>query len=424
MNKIVLKEIILEQQNSIKNKKSGIIREILPKIKKVLSLPHTIIISGIRRVGKSTLLLQLIREIGNNKIYYFNFEDERLLNFTPEDFNSFFEILVELFGENKIFFLDEIQNVTGWENFVRRMMDKGYKFIITGSNSTLLSKELGTKLTGRYLLFNLFPFSFNEFLNFKNYALEKDDLLLTEKRAIIKKYFSEYLVMGGMPEFLQYNVSDILKSLYEDIIYKDISARYEIRDLKTLRELALYYISNISGNISFNKLKNTFMMGSVNTIKSYTQFMENSFLFFTVNILSYSLKKQIIASKKIYCIDNGIVNSIAFKYSEGSGKFLENLIFVELKRRNKDIYYYKNKNKTEVDFIIKEGAVIKEVIQAAYDISLEKTKNREINSIKQSMTELDLPEGLIVTYDFEDEILFDNKRIIIKPAYKWLLEKK
>jgi len=424
MEKSQLKEIILEQISIIKNKDAGIIRDCLPDIGKFLKLPHCVVIAGLRRVGKSTLLLQLMQNMESNDFYYFNFEDERLINFTTDDFNSLFEILVELYGEKKIFFLDEIQNVAGWEIFVRRMMDKGYKFIITGSNASLLSKESGTKLTGRYVFMILYPFSFSEFLTFKGFIIKKDDLSITEKRAMIKKLFSEYLKDGGMPEYLKYQYAEILKSLYDDILYRDISARYQIRDVRSLRELALYYLSNISGYISYNKLKNMFMLGSVNTIKSYTEYLENSFLIFTINIFSYSLKQQVIAPKKVYCLDNGIANAISFGFSKNSGKYLENFVFIELKRRNKEMYYYKTKNNLEVDFVIKKGAKIDEAIQVTYEIDSESIRNREINSLKQAMSELSLDKGLILTYDHEEKITFENNEINILPVYKWLLENK
>ena len=180
MDKILLSEIVLEQQKAIKGFKikNEIKREKINEIKKFLKLPHTIVISGIRRCGKSTLIRQLMRDFFNpSDYYYFNFEDERLLDFNTNDFNLLYEVFIELFGERKIFFFDEIQNIKGWERFVRRMQDNKFKFIITGSNSSLLSKELGTKLTGRHISSTLYPFSFSEFLRFNGYQFGKNDFL-------------------------------------------------------------------------------------------------------------------------------------------------------------------------------------------------------------------------------------------------------
>lgn len=421
MEKSILKTLILEQRENIRVKDKGLKRDILSEIVPNLKLPHCLIIAGIRRVGKSTLLLQIMNSYFGENFYYFNFEDERLVNFTAEDLGLLYEVMIEFYGENKTFFFDEIQNIKGWETFIRRMMEKNYKFILTGYNATLLSKELGTKLTGRYILSTLYPFSFKEFLKFKEYPFSEKDLFITEKKVKIKKYFDEYLKSGGMPEYLKYDFnSEILQRLYEDIIYRDIAARYRIKDIKTLRELALYYLTNMTGEISYNKLKNTYKTGSVNTIKNYTEYLENSFLVDILNIFSYSIKQQAIAPKKVFCIDNGIADSISFAFSDNMGKYLENLVYIELKRRGKTLYYYKTKNNNSIDFAIKSGNKISQIIQVCFDIGNEKTRGREIKSLNQVMDELALKESLIVTYENEEIIKTNNKLIKIIPAYKWL----
>ncbi|MCX6800155.1 MAG: ATP-binding protein, partial [Candidatus Falkowbacteria bacterium] len=221
MNKELLKEIILEQTDSQLELESGIERDILPKIKKDFKLPHAIIISGLRRCGKSTLLRQIRASI-NKESYYFNFEDERLIGFSATDFNVLFELLCELEGEKKVFFLDEIQNIPDWERFVRRMIDRKFKFFLTGSNASLLSRELGTRLTGRQVSFYLTPFSFKEYLSFKKINFKVDDLLRTQKRSSLKRFFSQYLQFGGMPEYLTYANPELLKAAYSDILYRDI----------------------------------------------------------------------------------------------------------------------------------------------------------------------------------------------------------
>lgn len=421
MDKTSLKEIILEQTKAIQKVDLGIEREKLLAIKKAIKLPHAIVIAGIRRVGKSTLLRQIMKHFYNNNCYYFNFEDERLLNFEIKDFNNLYELLAELFGEKKIFFFDEIQNVKGWENFVRRMQDENFKFFITGSNASLLSKELGTKLTGRHISQTLYPFSFREFLNFKGYKFIKENLYQTLERAKIKKLFNDYLRYGGMPEFLKYKDSEVLKKVYEDILYRDIVARYEIKETKILRELTLYFMSNLASLVSYNKLKNFLKLGSVNTVKSYVDYLENSFLIFTVNLFSYSLKQQFIAPKKIYCIDNGLANNVSFRFSKDRGKFLENLVFLELKRRGEEVYYYRTKNNLEVDFALTRGKKIKGVIQVAQKITDQKARDREIKSLIYSLKELKLKEGLILTEDEEEILKIGNKKIIICPIYKWIL---
>lgn len=425
MDKQLLKEIIIEQEERIKTRKNEkwIEREGLNQIKKYFNLQHILVISGIRRAGKSTLLCQIMSLLNKNW-YYFNFEDERLIDFEISDFNRVYEIFIELYGERKIFFFDEIQNVIGWERFIRRMYDDKFKFFITGSNGSLLSKELGTKLTGRHITYNLSPFSFNEYLLFHKYKFNKNDLYKTKKRGEIKRHFNKYLNEGGMPEYLKYKNTEALKKVYDDILYRDIAARYNIKNIKSLRELSLYLLTNISSLFSYNNLKKLFNLGSVNTIKNYVDYLENCFLFFVVPIYANSFKKQLVSPKKIYCVDNGFIDAISFKFSKNKGKLLENLVFIELKRRNKDIYYYKTKDDLEVDFLVKEKQKIKELIQVAWSLSDKKTKDREIQALFKAMAELNLKNGLILTEDEESVVKINKKIITIMPTYKWLLGQK
>jgi predicted AAA+ superfamily ATPase len=423
MDKTLLKEVILEQRQMQESLELGIERDVLPSIEKCFALPHSVVISGIRRTGKSTLLSQLIQSHYKNKYYYFNFEDERLIDFKAEDFNMLYEILIELYGERQTFFLDEIQNVSKWEFFVRRMQDAGCKFFITGSNASLLSKELGTKLTGRTIVSELYPFSFREFLLFKGYKLQKNSLSLTKERAVIKKYFNEYLKVGGMPEYLKYKDPVVLKRAYEDILYRDIVARHDIKAVKSLRELSFYFMSNMATCFTFNGLKETFHLGSPNTVKSYVNYLEDSFLIFTINKFSYSLKKQSVAPKKVYCIDNGLVEQIAFQFSKNKGKFYENLVFGELKRRAKEeIYYYLTEDGKEVDFLVRENNKIVALIQVTESLHNDSVRNREVSALVKAMSELKVNKGIILTYDHEEKIEIDGKEIIVRPIYNWLLE--
>ena len=421
MFKPLLKEIVLEQEKDRQDIDTGIPRAALSVVSRHAALPHAVVISGIRRSGKSTLLNQIINGLYKKGVYYFNFEDERLLGFNVEDFNHLYEVFLELYGDKKVFFFDEVQNVPQWEVFVRRMQGKKCKFFITGSNASLLSRELGAKLTGRNVNIELFPFSFAEFLSFKGLRLSKHWVSLTPERAAIKKHFAEYLKHGGMPEYLKYQDTTLLKRVYEDILYRDIVARYGIKQVKPLRELGLYFLSNIGGTFSYNNLKNVLGVGSMNTIKSYTDFMENSYLIFLVNRFSYSLKQQFVSLKKIYCIDNGLAEAVAFQFSKNKGKFLENLVFLELRRRFQEIYYYKTANNLEVDFLIKSGKNGVKLIQVADNLDGEKTRRRELNSLEKAMDELKLKTALILTEDNEEKIALKGKVVMVMPIYKWLL---
>jgi len=422
MHKSLLKEIILEQEKDRQDIDAGIPREALSVTCQHAALPHAVVVSGVRRCGKSTLLNQVISALYKKGVYYLNFEDERLVDFNVEDFNPLYEAFLELYGERKVFFFDEIQNVPQWEIFVRRMQSKGCKFFITGSNASLLSKELGTKLTGRNVNVELFPFSFKEFLFFKGFQLSKNSLSLTSGRAAIKKHFAQYLQHGGMPEYLKYQDATILKRVYEDILYRDIVARYGIKQVKPLRELGLYLLSNIGQTFSYNNLKKVLGLGSMNTIKSYADFLENSYLIFLVNKFSYSLKQQFVSLKKIYSIDNGLTEAVAFQFSKNKGRFLENLVFLALRSNFQEIYYYKTSNNLEVDFLIKSGKKELLLIQVTDNLDNEKIRQRELNALIKAMDDLKLKNGLILTEDTEEKITLKGKVILIKPIYKWLLE--
>ncbi len=199
------------------------------EIERAMHLPHAVVISGLRRVGKSTLLAQFAHRLGEERFYYVNFEDDRFLEFQTEDANDLYQALVELFGERLVFIIDEVQNVTGWEHFVRRFMDQGIKFFITGSNASLLSRELGTRLTGRYIPIELFPFSFVEFLHFKGYTIPDLTRLITVEKASLQHTLDEYLRLGGIPDSLKYPELPLLRTPYDDILYRDIATRIALR---------------------------------------------------------------------------------------------------------------------------------------------------------------------------------------------------
>src|SRR3989338_11288954 len=251
-----IKEILVKQRETIFNKKYGIERTILRKIESKIKLPHVVVLTGLRRSGKSTLLRQLIKKIYNDEdFYYINFEDERLFNFPANEFNKLYEGLISLYGKKKVFFLDEIQNVTNFETFIRRFYEEGFKFFITGSSATLLSKELGTKLTGRHVDIIVSPFSFLKFLELKGFKIEKDTIYKTESKVEIKKYFEEYLLSGGMPEYLVYNDTELLTKVYEDTVLKDIAVRHNVDNITILRNLYSILISNFANKFIFNSLK-------------------------------------------------------------------------------------------------------------------------------------------------------------------------
>lgn len=416
MNRTELKEIMLDQ-NSRKEQENLVDREIFSKVESYVKNNSIIIISGIRRCGKSTLLAQIKKKYPG---YYLNFDDERLINFKVEDFQVIEELFIEIYGEKRIFYFDEIQNIPSWERFVRRLHDERKKVFITGSNASMLSKELGTHLTGRYLSLQIFPFSFKEFLSLKNFELEKNSAYVKASRARIRGYFDEYFNTGGFPEYLKELNADYLKILYENILYRDILVRYRILNENKLKELVYLAVNSISKEISFNSIKKLLGFGSSTTVKDYFDYLENSFLIFLIPKFDYSLKKQIYYNKKVYCIDHGLAKYLGFRFTPDNGKILENMAFIELKRRKKEIYYYADKN--ECDFVLKgQTAGITEAIQVCFELTKENTE-REIEGLKEAMNKFKLKEGLILTNEQEEEIKTGTKKINVKPVWKWILE--
>lgn len=378
-----------------------------------------VVITGIRRCGKSTLLQQ-IRAEQSEKDYFINFDDERLIQFKVEDFQLLYETFIELFGVQKTFYFDEIQNITGWERFVRRLHDYGNKVYITGSNANMLSRELGTHLTGRYVTMELYPFSFREFLEFNGKALTQGDMYSTEGRSELKAMFSKFVLFGGFPVFLENQNDNYMKSLYENILYRDVLVRNNLTNEKELLELVYFLASNVSRLSSFNSLAKTIGIKNASTISNYLQFIQNTYLIFQVNKFDFSLRKQIQNPRKTYFIDQALVTRLGFLFSEEKGRLLENIAFIELKRRGQEVFYYRGKN--ECDFLIRQGTQITNAIQVCYSFDTPETKARELNGLTEAMKTYFLNEGFILTNDTEEDTVIDGLNIRIMPVWKWILQ--
>lgn len=404
ITKEILAAVIISQRELLENLDTGTPRENEKEIK--IEESFALLITGVRRCGKSTFLNQLLKK--KKKGYYLNFEDPRLEGFELSDFNKAEMIMKELYGAGGIYFFDEIQNVDKWEKFIRYLTDKKEKVVITGSNASLLSGELGTKLTGRHLRIEMFPFSFREFLNLK-------------KETPSIKSFEEYLIKGGFPEYIKNENPDVLHELLFDISMKDIAVRFGIKNTRVLNKIAIYLVSNVGKEFSYNSIKNMLEIKSVQSVIDYIFYFENAYLLFTVPRFSYSYKKQQVSPKKAYSIDNGFSYNNSVSFSKDKGKMLENLVFLELRRYFKNIFYFQEKS--ECDFIIKEKEKISKAIQVCFDFN-EETKQREIKGIVAALNAFNLKDGLILTYNQEDEFLFEGKKIIISPVWKWLIQDK
>jgi len=387
-----------------------------------IRFPNILAILGVRRCGKSVFSWLLL---GDRKYGYINFDDEALYGITAKDLNVVLKTFYELYGTDLEFIvLDEIQNVDGWELFANRLR-RSKRVIITGSNSKLLSGELATHLTGRHIDFLLFPFSFREFLAYNGISQnELKDSYLTESSATAERMLRDYIVKGGFPEV--YKLGDeILKSIFSDIVKKDVIRRYNIKNVRVMEVLARYLVSNFSNEITFNKLKNIFEIKKISTIKNYISYLQDAYLIYIIERFSPKLKQQIIAPKKVYCIDTGIINRISPGSSEKLGKMMENIVLIELLRRKSywyedmEVYYWKDYQQHEVDFVVigKED----QLIQVCYNIEEFNTREREIRSLLKASREIACKKLLVITWDYEDEIEVENRRIEFIPLWRWLL---
>lgn len=397
--KQTISEVIEIQAGLYENKATGTPRTALEELK--LYDSFTLIICGIRRCGKSTLLNQALKSKFSRPIFL-NFEDPRLAAFELSDFIRFDDLVKEINPD--VIAFDEIQNVPQWEKYIRSKQDEGQRIIVTGSNASLLSKEFGTILTGRYLIKELFPFSYEEYLNFNG-----------ESAGVYS--FSEYLNDGGFPEYLKTHDTEILNRLIDDILLRDITLRFGVRQHQMLRQLALYLVSSIGKCLSLNQLKNLFLVGSVNSISNYIEWLEDSYLIFSIHKFSFSLKKQIYNPRKIYCIDTGLAGANSLSMSKDQGRKLENLVFLHFRRTRKTIFYYSEKN--ECDFIIVEKGQPIWAVQVCLQLTSDNL-DRELKGLEEAMTELNLDSGLIITLDQEDSFEVNGKAVKAIPAWKYL----
>lgn len=415
-----LSVVLWEQQKEFREEAVFVKRELVGKIISLLRLKLPLVITGVRRSGKSTLLRIIKKELRlkENEWLYINFNDERLLYFTVDDFQKILDYLQEReYRVESNLFIDEIQEVEHWEKWIDRIREK-HSLFITGSNSKLLSKEIASVLTGRSLSLHLYPFSFREFLQARkiDYAQRSVDLHVQAK---IRKEFAEYLKVGGFPKVVMEGDLRLLPELYENILYRDIVKRFNKNLEKAIKEISLYLLSNISKEFSLRTLSSLSGIKNLSTIKSVVDSFESAFLFFFVHKFDFSLKKQLLNPRKIYCVDNGFASEVGFHFSEEKGRMLENVVFLELKRREKDIYYFSEKK--ECDFVVREGTKIIEAIQVCHELTKE-NEEREIEGLLSALEKFKLREGLILTFDQSETRKIAQRKIHLVPVHKWLLK--
>lgn len=391
--------VIDSQREAFLKQESGFIRDALSQIP--ITNSFATIITGIRRCGKSTLLLQLLRRDYESAIYLY-FDDIRLSGFEVSDFVRLHKEIER--REIRVLFFDEIQIVNEWEKYINQLLREGYKVFITGSNASMLSVELGTHLTGRHLSMELFPFSYSEYRHFKGLPNDENTVV-------------EYLKIGGIPEYIKSGVSYILSTLVDNILMRDIAVRHSVRDVTSLRQLTAFLIANIGNLISAGKLVGMFNIKSPTTFLEYFSFLKDTYLLEFIPIFSHSQKIQTRNPKKVYVMDMGIYTENSVSTSDNMGRRLENLVFLHLRRKYKHIFYYKNRG--ECDFITMEKSTIKEAIQVCLHINDENFE-REYNGLLEAMQNLGLTEGSIITLNQSDTFEKDGKTIKMIPAHQFL----
>ncbi len=410
---------------------AGIKRDILPACIGQLNSKEVVVLKGVRRCGKSTLMAQVIRELLVQNVH-----PTAILRVNLEEplFSSEYsvELLEQIYRtyrervqpEGKCWlFMDEVQNVPGWESWVRgRSETEEIKIFVTGSSSQMLSREIGTKLTGRNVSFEVYPLSFQEFLRFNNITVETE-IDFVARKSIVRKYFNDYLKYGGFPEIVLKEANDdkelLLRNYFEDLLYRDIVTRYEIRDVSNLRNLAVYLLTNVAKLTSITKLKNNFTISQDKT-ENYVSAIMESYLVFQLHMFSYSLKSSMRAGFKPYAIDTGLRNRIAFAFSEDMGWLVENVVFCHLKRHHEEVYYHSNGS--DIDFIIKEGLKITKRIQVWYeDASVTTIPDRELACFHKLLEGHETAESILVTNDYDDVITIGTAKVQCIPVAKFLL---
>jgi len=410
---------------------TGISRPIyIEKFNTYAKTGQIISVVGARQVGKSTLILQYAKTLINNgvqkkNILYVNFEDPRFVGeLSLPLLQEIYETYVAFLSPDSkpYIFLDEIQLIEGWEKFARSLHEKNQAFVIvSGSSSKLLSSEFGSVLTGRHLVIEIFPLSFKEFLAFNNLTIE-DTLDVLSKKIHIKRHLQDYFKWGGFPRVvLSEQKEEILRRYFDDILSRDVIGRYKIRNIDKLKELAKYYMTNVSNINSFHKIKN-FLNISLDSAERFSYYLTYAYLISLVKLFSYSLKQQELNARKVYCIDTGLRNVVSFRFSDDLGRLAENLVYQELQRREKEIFYWKNQRQHEVDFVIRQGLKVQDLFQVCWNLEDPLVKQRETTALLNAMTEFNLKRGVIITEDYENKEEIDGKMITFIPLWKWLLE--
>ena len=396
-----ISQTVLSQRENVLSNTDTFPRQLLGNID--LQHPqYADIITGIRRCGKSTLVEQLMQRYAEDS-FYLNFDTPALFGFTIEDFRTLDDEIKQS-GAHYLFF-DEIQVVTGWESYVRSRIDAHNKIVVTGSNASMLSRELGTRMTGRHISHRLMPFSYSEFIGYKKLQAGEDSL-------------NQYMQLGGFPAYLQTERKELLSDLAVDVLYRDILVRYGLRDEQSLKNLMTFLMGNVGNLITGNKLTQTIRVKSAKTVLDYMAYMEIAYLLFSIPRFSFSYRSQLVNPKKVYCVDLGLQSILSPSFSEDRGHRLENLVFVELYRQGREIYYYNN-NGYECDFVVCDNQKPELLIQVCEEVVTD-NQDREYGGLVAAMKELQVDKGVILTMNQSDMACVDGYSIETVPVWKWI----
>lgn len=433
----LLKRVLVEQQIFLRSPGELWNREYQPGIAVSLENDLIVFLTGVRRAGKS-YLLKIVQETASRQkgledrnFLYINFEDERLANIEPNDLSGIIELYFRLFtpdfDKKMVLLFDEIQNISLWHRWINRLFEqKRFKIFITGSNASIIKQEIGRVLTGRSIAIEIFPLSFREYLYyFKNEPpVTEKDFYDVRKRAVIMNAFENYLQAGGFPEYLKTGNYQVLQEYFKDIIHKDIIYRYSIRYKKELKEIAKIIISEPGNVLSLKNIASAVGLKNIGTVKNYIEYLQESYLVFGIPLFSPSLKKQIYNPNKYYGIDPGLYRSVSFGLTDNNGPLLENIVFLELKRRLKgvdELFYYKTRTGKEIDFLVTARGKTR-LFQVCYDLGDEATLQREIRASVEAAKELGLREATILNRNLKDTIERDGITISIIPIWEFLLQ--
>lgn len=418
MIKSALRQIIIDQQRYLPYSECLIPRDI--DISRIIRSEETVVLSGIRRCGKSSLLALIAEQIPGNTIFI-NFDDIRFSDWSLDNCQHIYELLGEFFGEGEpvTLLLDEIQNISGWERWLNNLSQYRIKTIVTGSNASVLSSELGTFLTGRHLTIPVNPFSFREFLRYHTITIDNPKMLSSTQKGEIVKQFRIYLELGGFPSVVRTGDISLSEQYLTDILYRDIVARFGVREIKEFKDLTVFLITNAGRIISYKTLSEIAGVKSVSTIKNYLDYLEQAFLLHRLGSLQYSLKAMTRSSYKVYAGDMSFIHSVGFHLSDDTGQRLENLVFLTLNRHYTEVYFYSGTR--ECDFLVKRGQKVEAAIQVSETLLDPATRGRKISGLIEAMEKFNVTEGYILTMDEEGSEEVSGKRIRISPVWRWLL---